>query len=423
MPFSAYANGQQYSLADFDPDVFAASFERMTGDMFEHMFREWVQIGITWSFNTVFYRTDWNFEGQSYTINAGSFVCIYSKSNPTANRIYAQVIAVNNVGTIQYSIVNLSQIGAAPLTATNVTDWVCSPVGVVIPPSGGTLGQTAGGTGATTVAGAQANLNMILPGTFAQIVSDDFCGYGSDSDSTGVYPRSHWFSIMTGFANFNAHADPDVMSRYPDINLACHPGLLQQYLIAETDACCVAMRTQYLDTFPGGFYFTGTGASFEWLFKISGQDKGAYLVNGGWSLRIGLTDNIGDVVSNEIGIGIRSFNDSPTEGNILRFYSYVGGVRKVATGSIYADVIDLYPEAWWKIVITRTGSGTAAAFLYAMDESGYSFMTASLGNIVAGNLPTGGLKPFARIEKRTTAVPGYIEMLSDYVQVYRKLTR
>lgn len=422
----SFVNGVEYDISMFDADGYARNFEALVGDVYQHLYRQWNYTVTGWSSATVLQVEDWN-QGtwpSLPTVGIGSFVCIYSKANYSTNRVYGQVNAISLAyGNWSVTIDVTALIGATPNTLPSIRDWVMIPTGIQTVAPTGTLAQAVGGTAATTQAAAVANLGLISP-TTSLVLSDDFVGYGVDYDTNNPVPvpRKGLFCALSGTVNFRAHSDASIMGRFPEIDLSRHPGLLQQYVVSNGDVAKVGMQNPILQS-GGQIAFDGP-CSMEWMFKIKGS--GGVLPTTGWSLKIGVSNDL-NPATYEIGIGIRPNTTFSSDGNVFVMYSIVAGVTTFATGGYTGNIDDepYYYGAWWKLQLLRTASGsTLTGFLYGYDEDGNQFLTASLGSIAAANLPSNtiSLTPLCELRK-TLAISGYVEMLSDYAQIQKKFTR
>lgn len=341
-------------------------------------------------------------------------MCVYSKSNPTTNRAYGVITAISVAGgNMDFTLSRMELIGAVPNTLANITDWICAPIGLLTAAPGGTLSLTAGGTGATSRDNAALALWLYSPRNRV-ILSDDFISYGLDYDAgnpIGIQ-RPGLYCAISGTVNFCAHADSSIMGRFPNVQLARHPGLVQQYVVANGDSSKIAIKDKVLAS-NGQVVFVGP-ATYEFLFTF-----GAYngvLPTSGWSLKMGFTDDLASP-SNEIGVGIRPNGSSPSGGNVFQMYGISGGVTTNATGGFTAS-IDTYPTlTWWKVQLIRTAASSAlTGFLYGYDEDGQQGVVASLGSVPNANLPAVSLRPFSQLDK-TVSSNGYVEMLTDFAQL------
>jgi hypothetical protein len=446
MSFSINVNGKVYQDSDFGPDNYARSLERLLGDTFQMMAERWQFAVLSFTSDTVFQVTNNNPSIANVLTSAyiGSPVCIFSKQNPTKHRMYGVISDLSFVSgtTVEVTLASLvSSIGKwSGITFEVVEDWVMQVCGNSTVPSG-TVSLANGGTGATTADTAANNLKQLSPPNRMQQFMDDFVAYGSslspeeimysNSVSSGVTKnRGYRFNpVVNGNASVNCAAQVNnILTRYPGTNVDAHPGLAELTVysagdIAVLDAGCfyVTSAPSLVEYFPHRLAGTGTTV-LEILFKMGGSG----LSDGNFNLRFGLTNGYSAGV-NEYGFGIRPFNNSAGEPNVVRSYASVASVYKQPTvGSATSSPI--LANTWYRAVMTRTGTGNTTAILYGLNEDGDVFLTANLGGHTNSNLPTTtNMRPFIRLE--STAQPtrleraGPVSLLVDYYSYEKSLTR
>jgi hypothetical protein len=446
MAFSIIVNGNVYQDSDFGPDNYERSLERLLGDTFQMMAERWQFNVLSFTSDTVFEVENNNPSIANVLTSAyiGSPVCIFSRQRPTKHRMYGVISDLDFVSgtTVEVTLDSLvSSVGKwSGLTFEVVEDWVMQVCGDSVVPSG-TVALTNGGTGATTADAAANNLKQISPANRMQAFKDDFIAYTDslspaeifygNGSSTGVSKnRGYRFNpVIEGNASVNCAAQVnDILSRYPGTNLDAHPGLAELTVYSDGDVAILDAGCFYTTSAPSlveyfPYRLAGTGTTvLEMLFKLAGNGLG----EGDFNLRLGLTSGY-SAGSNEYGFGIRPFDNNDGEPNIIRSYARVGGVYKTPTvGS--ASSISILSNTWYRVVMSRTGTGNTTAILYGLNEEGDVFLTANLAGHTNANLPTtAAVRPFIRLE--SNALPtrldqaGPVSLLVDYYSYEKSLSR